>query len=521
MSAPPITSNISTSSSISDLWQGTGQAFGHVWKIIHQLPHQLYQIILTIRDVIARCLGFHSHQDSNATTIPISPAHTVNPAQTSPDETKEEPVEMQDKDAANLEEEADLFSALENTQDPAFSVLAKESPIPLKIKDPTSLILEDPLGSMGAAAPVLNRTIDDLPNEDALKRVRQTKEIELDNEILGEVKQLVQPAQELLKSIANEPPTTLQAYLNLREQLEDNLISLKGDSSTFIEIEEAHALIQEVLVALQEKINILDEKLCSEARNLTQPGLDLLKKIGNNKQRTLQAYLDLRDQLEDALAPLKDCASTFIMVEEAHRLIQTTNVKLERKVQILERELCALVKNQYRPNPRVPTDGHCLFWSIKYHLKSQEGFRYYRKLAADFIRNHPQDFEEGVCDTLKSSQPVRDRINQYVGRQGGKVEWMAKLEKKLGRKPTTIDRYCDCLENSSLWGGVNELLALLGLETGNAGDEGAIQMPILLFTAQKDKTWRIDLVKGTKFKDKKPLLLYYNGINHYQNLISR
>jgi len=51
-----------------------------------------------------------------------------------------------------------------------------------------------------------------------------------------------------------------------------------------------------------------------------------------------------------------------------------------------------------------------------------------------------------------------------------------------------------------------------------------LNVQILIFTRQKGGAWRFDAREGVvdcqnKVQDKKVVLLYYNGVNHYQNLI--
>lgn len=242
---------------------------------------------------------------------------------------------------------------------------------------------------------------------------------------------------------------------------------------------------------------------------IVQPSRLLMKEIALNKPANLLNYLDLTERLEQELEPLRKYISKFKEFPESHCLIHKVLNALEDKVRELRMEMCAQVKIQYKPNPKILSDGHCLFWSIENQLKEQNGPLYYRKLAADFIREFPQEFQGGISDVIKSKNS-KAKVVKYIRMQGGKRAWLEKLEKQLGKKPTEIDCYCDCLENSFLWGGANEILAL----------SEKLKAPILVFTRQNPSTWRFDIMKGvSKFKDTPPILIYYNGFDHYQDLI--
>ena len=237
---------------------------------------------------------------------------------------------------------------------------------------------------------------------------------------------------------------------------------------------------------------------------LTERGFE---SIASNKERkTTKDYLVQLDDLAHIKEQVQNYASTFDnSFPEIHKIVQKAMKELESKIKELEIEMCKKIKEKFKPDPRTPGDGSCMFWSIaKLHPehKSQE---YYREKASQYLIDHPPEFP------LEFSEQMMN----YERSQGGREEWALKLEKKLGHQPSEEEFYGDALVNSKnpIWGGAVETMAL----------SKALQVPILTFTANKDgKTWRLDIAQGqSEFKDKEPILLYYNGGSHYQSLIPR
>lgn len=401
-------------SHLSDLKRGIGWAFGHVWKMIHQMPLPLYQIAVGV-----------SHTVKNYFTESVDPKNPqLNPHSSSPiaPTNLSTQNDIQLKNSRSEDKTQRTFTEIENV-----------------IFD----LHQDPLSNMGAIASSLS-----------------------DHHI---------------------PSLFIQD------------ISENGESG----------------------MNALDNEILKSVQDIVKPAHALLETIALQKPDSLSKYLDLTKQIEEELEILTVFASKFVAFPKGHELVQSTLKNLENKTRLLEREMCAYVKCHYKPNPKIGSGGHCLFESIQdqlknkknpKRLKNKKNPKYYRELAANHIRQHVSEFKWGVLDAMGSKQ-VENRLLEYEeAQQEGKKSWNERLAEKLGREPTDIDFYCDCLENSNLWGGAIEVLTL----------SEELQVPILIFTRQDCKTWRFDLMVGvSKFKDKSPLLLYYNGLNHYQSLIPR
>jgi OTU-like cysteine protease len=237
-----------------------------------------------------------------------------------------------------------------------------------------------------------------------------------------------------------------------------------------------------------------------------------LKEIEEAAPDELKDYFTLTNRLDQEFASLKKFAGIFEQAShEAHRLVQSMMKAIEDKKTSLDKEMCAKVKKNFKPNPKTPADGSCLFWSIDDQAKTNLGARHYRKVAAEYIRNHPQDFEAGVYDVMNLAGEPKRKFDQYTRIQGGKDAWTKKLQKKLNRPPTEIDFYTDCLQNFPLWGGGNELQAL----------SEELKATILVFTRENAVSWRIDLMAGQSKYPDKIYKIYYNGSVHYQSLIKQ
>ncbi len=228
---------------------------------------------------------------------------------------------------------------------------------------------------------------------------------------------------------------------------------------------------------------------------------------------SIQEYMQAIEQVDRMFEEIKGFASQFVNTSpKNHQLVQKTMRDLSNKMDRLEEEMCEQVQASLKPNPAIGDDGHCLFRSIDDQLSgSQDQHRTYREQAAHYIRENSEQFKESISDIFENVVQGQRVLTEYQEKQGGDKEWQKKLQEKLQREPTLVDFYCDCLENTTLWGGQNELMALsIHLKT-----------PIFVFT-QNNQQWRFDLKLGEKeFKNTPPILLYYNGANHYQSLISR
>ncbi len=395
------------------LWKGVEKTCGLVWKTIYQTTHQLYQLMLLISEAVRACFAIPLQDDDGldrndepSLEVKSEFSHWKSPGQA----LESSEIDLNLQILGEFDEEASL-----NQQE------EEESPNSSFNLD----FNKDPLSSMGDIPLNLDKRINDLKNENGA--------IILEDEILDIVKEIIDPALDLLKEIEIKKPTTLQEYLELTIQLEEKYLPLQRWISAF-----------------------------------------------ENDSPT------------------------------GHQLMQKTRSSLEEKRNELEKDLSLQMRRHYQVNNAIPSDGHCLFWSIDDQVKGKKGVKYYRKLAADFIRNHSEEFESGITDALSSSH-VKSRLVIYTKLQGGKKALSEKLEKKLKRTPTLLDFYCDCLENSTLWGGINEIIAL----------SEKLKVPFLVFTQNTKMSWRFDSKIGlSKFK-KPPILLHYNGTNHYRSLIPK
>lgn len=258
-------------------------------------------------------------------------------------------------------------------------------------------------------------------------------------------------------------------------------------------------------------IKELDKEIFDTVEGIVKPGQNLLQDIEKKKLDTWQEYLIAIEEIENVLTALNVYNSKFENLPRAHALVKTTLKNLADKTSALEEEMCAKMKEKYKPNPKIGIKGDCLFESIEDNLKSKKIPKYYRELAADHIRKNAEKFKTGVLDAMATKQG-KSRIHAYLQDQKGVKVWKKKMEGKIGKEPTKIDLYCDCLENSNLWGGTNEIFALSMI----------LEVPIIVFTRQNALKWRLDVKEGqSSLKNKAPILLYYNGESHYQNLIPR
>lgn len=274
----------------------------------------------------------------------------------------------------------------------------------------------------------------------------------------------------------------------------------------------SNGMIQGVFEDIPEVMKELDKEIFDTAAGIVKPAQDLLKEVQGKKLVTLEDYLNAIELIELELANLTVHASQFETLPKAHSLVQITLKTLGNVTRALEEELCDKMMKQFKPNQKIGIEGDCLFEAIEDILKKRKKPKYYRELAADHIRKNAKKFKTGVLDAMASNQG-KSRINTYILNEHKDVDsWKKKAEEKLGKEPSKIDLYCDCLENTNLWGGLNELIALSTI----------LEVPILVFTKKNALKWRLDVKEGrSKFKDKTHVLLYYNGDDHYSNLIPK
>lgn len=342
--------------------------------------------------------------------------------------------------------------------------------------------------------------------------------------------------EEFLTSMVNEAIIQAQEALDGLEYMvvtEDHEL-IRGT----LDFQQAHlsSLLQEtknfpaVQLRLQEKIAAIEAKMSNIEELLNTEWFKQVETILNSSHAALREveargefdsekynqYMHFTQRLGDEHESLKQFASVFkASSPDMHEIVQATMGELEETIGKLNKKMCLFTEAQYEPNPGVSGNGSCMFFSISHQVGGWEqnddvAEVYYRHIAADYIRNHPQDFELGVKDALNAPE-AKQTMAGYSTSQGGEQAWMEKLRLELRREPTEIDRYCDCMEHSRLYGGQNELTAL----------SEVLKRPILVFSKDRKNSdvWTVSY--QNKFNDQLPILLYYNGINHYQDLVSK
>lgn len=283
---------------------------------------------------------------------------------------------------------------------------------------------------------------------------------------------------------------------------------------SFARVEKKKAIPKE-----QEEI----QKKLEEARKVVAPAEQLLNEMKARHPLTLQEYLECIEILNHEFEKLKKPATKFRERSLlAYRVVQATIKKLEIKMGEWEKEICLQVNRHYQPNPNIPGDGNCLFWSIRDARGNKFDQKKYRQIAADYLRLNAEGnnlLMTGIKDVIKEEaqleEPQRRHIERYAESQGGLQAWVANLTKKLEREPTLVELYCDCLANSPsegcpFWGGWVELYAI----------SEQLGVPIVVFTSYDEgQTLKFHSKTGGQFSDKPPILLYYQDGNHYQDFV--
>lgn len=420
--------DLNGSSYLKISYQAPRYFFGRIWTTISNLPHQFYQLILSIKRIVARSLfSSDSNEKQSAIQSPLSP-----------------------KEGNSIEE-----------------------------KDPLGFMDLETLGFAGDAS--IGKTKESTPSSVTPKNNQVETQVS-DNEgsDLGDDD----------SDVDNDPLEGMESFSN----------PYFGAGSPIDGGDYKQITVEEV-----------EEKIVRCATDVLQPTGQLIKDAKDLKTDTWDKCLDLIERIDKELDGLKIYTSKFIAIPRAHLLVQRGLNALTKKRTFYEIELCRQIQSNYTPNPAILQDGNCLFWSINDLLKKENKPIYYRKLAAEYIRSHTEKFESAVKDVLKEPL-IKATIREYTAIHGGLQSYCDKLDVKLNRPFKDIDFYTDCLVHTKLWGGNTEVLAL----------SEQLQVQILTFTQKENSTWRFDAREGAgRFKDKPPLLLYYNGVNHYQSLIPK
>lgn len=473
---PPESSDKQSVVASSSTLHKVGQVMGYVWKSIRDFPSNVLFLILKITHAVTNVFTNSPEED----TGPKEPA-----------KVKLKPADLASTSLfkKKVTEEEDLEG---------ISRLFEETTV-VQLK-------EDPLATMSSIAP-RDEPLAQAPVEPIVSQALSG----IDDEISVIIKEVVQPAQTLL---IEPKPASLEAYNVMTKQLDDEYSLLKEYLPRLVEMKEAHQTVQTTLKAIE-------EKMAQFGDDILNPAEAVLRDVERKEHVELQDYLISSARLDEAMDHLKVFASRFVNAASGlHLRVQAMISALETKKTSLDAMMCEQVRLHYKPNSAIPAIGNCQFESIRHQLKNVHKQKHYRQLAVQYMRDHLVDFRIGIEDTVNRGQ-VRASMKRYA-REISKLHdksskphlaaWTKQLETKLGRKPDSVDLYLDCMENYTFWGESNTILAL----------SEALKMPILVFTKQTDKKWRFDLMAGqTKYSDRPPLLLYYNGNDHYQDLIPR
>lgn len=275
------------------------------------------------------------------------------------------------------------------------------------------------------------------------------------------------------------------------------------------------------------------------ARELVQRAQQLLQEDRN--PLSLGEFVGYTDFLNQQFKPLHKYASTFEKSSpEDHKLVQTTIAALEKKVKEWENQICLQVALFYSPNPYIPNDGNCLFWSISNLDAKGYDQKHYRQKAADYLRLHAAQDETAINEILyimglyKPVSNTETKLDQYAREQGGWEQWKTHVKQKLSleHEPTNDDLYRDFLINRPIpqkqtveekiklyaesQGGMEKWKAKIKESTGQEPDIQDLQLDFLLNNPQMaeeeiDKVDEYAAARGgwarwmAEFKEKDPL----------------
>lgn len=436
------------------------QVFGFVWSLTIFFPSKFYDLIKKISMIV---------REHFTTPPPVSIKSDISASvvdASTPVEVKADAIfnrEVAEEEYIDMEA---LFGSREKVEKP----------------------LLDPLSAMGGFSPESS-----IPAQRALSDSFDL----FDEEFEGIVKEAIEPAQNLLKKLKSKKRK--YDFLEMSSRLSHEHQSLRAFASSIEESPVHQQTVQKTIDKIEDQILKLAK---SELQDLDEPF-------------EISDYLKTLDHLDQILEPLK--------CNPGKASIQKMIIAIEKKQSSIQKDLCDNVYYSFKPNPDIPDIGNCMYDSISEELGGIKSQNYYRKLAVDYIRKNKEDEEVifGVEDAMSTLQAQSSMLRYAKEQSGLKVEaseqehmdaWAAKLERKLKHAVTPLDLYCDCMENYTFWGGTNELFAL----------SETLKVPILVFTSFAKSPWKLAFAFGQlKYQDKTPLLLYYNGINHYQNLIEK
>lgn len=520
---------------------------GYIWKKIKELPSNFIALIVKISHAVKGAFGSSTQTSSSPMRQATKDIGTSHPA-TSKVFNRQVAKQEDEEEDLNLD---DLFGTTEEEANPP-----EEKAKPAEAKPAEKKVMADPLKKGGAIGPgpgisaavgevgIIGSQVDIAANMDKLGSiVSPIKEDKAQrDEWLDIANDVVSIAKVNLKTKPKthaENDHTTKVLDREYKMLKDWLLSNKDTS------EGAKLIVRTTIEAIEEKMTELGEAILSSA-------VEALQDIEAENAAELQDYLRLTNELNDVIEPLTVFASRFENTAPiAHYRVQEMIQALERKKTSLDTEMCAQVKLHFKPNSKIKHVGNCMFESVSNQReKKTENQGLYRKRAVDYIRAHLDDaavygitYRDSIIDAMFRDEAL-SKLQSRAGRNGDlrkavdslieckkNIEECKKKIRKEGRtdelarelhelelaserlRAPLVNLYLACMEKTTIYGGTNELLAL----------SESLKAPIILFTQNDDgKTWRYDFIAGeTKYSDTPPVLLYYNGVNHYQDLISR
>lgn len=469
---------------------------GYIWKKIMELPSNFMALIFKISHAVKEAFG-GSTQTASSPMPPVTVGKKDNDKAWSLDELLYGTPEAETKQTAEQPAEAK----------PAVAKPAKAKPAEKKE-------MADPLKKGGAIGPgpgisavagevgIIGPEANIAGNMDKVEsHVSPIMEDKAQPDVWLEIANgLVTTAKELLKT----KPDTLDEYNDMTQMLNGEYQMLQV---WLLDSEETSKGAQQIV---RNTIAEIEQKMTELGEAILLPAEKALQDVEEKEAAELQDYLRFTKELNDVMGPLTLFASRFINAAPGvHLRVQGMIQALEQKKTSLDAEMCAQVKLHFKPNTKIKLVGNCMFESVSNQReKNTDNQGHYRKLAVDYMRAHLDDavvggntYREGITDAMQTDE-ADSTMRSY-----------AKRGRKKAKFVKSVDLYLNCMEKTTLYGGTNELFAL----------SESLKAPIIVFTQNYDgKTWRYDFIAGeSKYSDTPPVLLYYNGVNHYQDLISR
>lgn len=516
------------SSSAPSVWARVGNFVGYVFKTILYLPVNLVLLIVRISKATADI--FRGSPQKASTVIEHDVAKSVTPNSNSGHVGAVHQLGVATLEQGKKESPAEPPKD-EDKKTEAPAEATAEKPAGPGLQPPQSTA--DPLSAMGAVAHSIPPASSSVISAGPVPSISQEDEVIQD---LAEVEQIIVPAGALLAKnvLPNDYFVMAKALIN-----EHHLLNVYASQNLPAP---AQKRLQDVILAMEKKIAEIGD-------NILKPVQTTLTMIAGKQPVMLQGYLAYKQQLYEQFESLEPYLSLFEPFDASiHKKIKNGRAELTRAIDRLDVDMCKLIKGKYKPNTAIPGSGNCLFESVRHQLGSKHDQQSYRQLAVNTMRARLSALESAgneeelasykshIRDAMEAPQAKAAMLRYAKERAGKALEnktvkeqidaWEQQLEKKLNRKPVLLDYYFDCMENYSYWGMTSEVHAL----------SEALGVPILVFTIQEfnpknnpqakaspaKSSWMLGTMAGyPAHRDKAPLLLYFNGVDHYMDLVAR